>query len=115
MKADFRILELPEGDKKWEEEVIQCSVPVIVDFYAEWCGPCKSLTPEIEDYCKREQSFKLVKVNVDKHNSITEKYKVSSIPAVFLFINGEFISSFVGNNKVELVKLIGKTKGVKIL
>lgn len=115
MKEDFRILELPEGEKNWEEEVIQCSVPVIVDFYTEWCGPCKSLTPAIEDYFKQEQSFKLVKVNVDKHNSVAEKYNVSNIPSVFLFDNGTLVCSFVGNNKVELIRMIGKTKGNKIL
>ena len=115
MKADFKIVDLLQGEEQWQQEVIQCSVPVIVDFYADWCAPCKHLTPEIENYFKLEQSFKLVKVNVDKHNSLAEKWNVSSIPAVFLFIDGELISSFIGNNKVELVKMIGKTKGVNII
>lgn len=81
-------------------------VPVMVDFYADWCPPCKQLTPVLENHVNTKKNFKLVKVNVDDHNELAEEYGVSGIPHVILYKNGQKQSSFVGFNQAELKKMI---------
>ena len=62
---------------------------VLVDFYAEWCGPCKMLAPIIEEVAKENEAIKFVKVNVDEHEDLSQKYGVMSIPTLILMENGE--------------------------
>jgi len=104
-------IDLAEGPDSWNNEVLQCPVPVIVDFHAEWCGPCKQLTPKIKEHFNNSKSFKLVKVNVDDCSEVAEQMEISGIPAVFLFINGKQVMNFVGNNLEELEKMVNATKG----
>jgi thioredoxin 1 len=77
----------------WNKEVLQSDVPVLVDFWAPWCGPCRSMTPTIESLAK---DFKVAKVNVDNNQELAGYYKVSSIPALMIFKHGKVVAQHVG-------------------
>src|SRR5215208_3911734 len=85
--------------KAFVQDVIEESkkVPVLVDFWAPWCGPCKQLTPLLEKVVKQANGkVRLVKINVDENQQIAAKMRVQSIPAVFAFVNGQPIDGFMG-------------------
>ena len=84
-------------EKTWEQEVIRRSgdTPVVVDFWAEWCQPCKQLTPVLEE-AVAEREVVLVTVDVDANKNLAREYGVSGIPAVKAFKNGREVSAFVG-------------------
>lgn len=74
----------------FEKEVLKSDVPVLVDFYAEWCGPCKMMGPSIDKLAKEyEGKIKIGKLDVDANPGISEKYGIQSIPTLYIFKNGE--------------------------
>lgn len=84
-------------DANFDEEVIKSDKPVLVDFWAEWCGPCKALTPVIDDLARDYSGkAKIGKVNTDENRQISVRFSVSAIPTVMLFHNGEVVEKFVG-------------------
>lgn len=114
-KSSVNIVEIT-GESQFEQEVLKSQEPVIVDFHAEWCGPCRDLGPKLEKACNEEKCFKLAKVNVDDNEELSNEYRATSIPHVILFLDGKEQMSFTGNDSNELKKMIdlcrksGKTK-----
>lgn len=93
----------------FQEEVINSSVPVVVDFWAPWCGPCKMLGPVLEDVSKEfDGKASFVKINVDDNSQIAGQFEVASIPTVIIFKEGKAVEQMVGfrpkNNIVELLQ-----------
>ncbi len=85
-------------DDNFNTEVESSDMPVVVDFWAEWCGPCKMLSPTIDAVAEKyDGKVKVGKVNVDKNPSIAQKYGVRSIPNILVFKNGNIEEQLVGN------------------
>ena len=88
--------------KNFEEEVINSDIPVIVDFWATWCGPCRMLAPVIEEIAKEyEGKVKVGKVNVDEEEALAIKFGIASIPTVLAFENGEITGKVIGYRPKE--------------
>ncbi|MGA0332654.1 MAG: thioredoxin [Kiritimatiellia bacterium] len=85
------------GQDNWDSEVDQSSVPVLVDFWAEWCGPCRAIIPTLEqladDY---DGKLKVAKVNVDENRELAQKFGVRSIPFLLIVKNGKVVENMVG-------------------
>lgn len=96
------------SDANFEDEVIESNIPVVVDFWAQWCGPCKALSPIIDDVAtKYADKVKFVKLDVDHNPSTPPKFGVRGIPTLILFKNGQVAATQVGLlNKADLVKFI---------
>ncbi|MBD3677418.1 MAG: thioredoxin [Rhodobacteraceae bacterium] len=84
-------------DETFDAEVRQSDIPVVVDFWAEWCGPCKQIGPALEELSEEfDGKVKIVKVNVDENPSAPAQMGVRGIPALFLFKGGEVVSNKIG-------------------
>ncbi|MDA7505676.1 thioredoxin [Verrucomicrobia bacterium] len=85
------------NEANFDEKVIQSSSPALVDFWAEWCGPCKMLTPVLEELSSENESkINIFKVNVDENQQLAVKYGIRSIPTLLLFKGGEIQEQIVG-------------------
>ncbi len=94
MTAETTVIGTSEN---WEREVLGSPVPVMVDFWAEWCGPCRMVSPIIEGLAKKYKGkIKVVKVNVDENQELAEKFNIMSIPTVMLFDKGRPLGSHIG-------------------
>ncbi|MGL4403846.1 MAG: thioredoxin [Fusobacteriaceae bacterium] len=92
----------------FEAEVIKTQGLVVVDFWAEWCGPCKMLGPILEEIVS-ETEYKICKVDVDRNSELSSQYKIKSIPTILIFKDGEKIDQLVGfKPKDELLQILSQ-------
>ena len=93
------------GQEQWQNEVINSDKPVFVDFWAEWCGPCRMVSPTVEEVSKEyEGKVNFVKVDVDQNNELASKYNVFSIPTLAIFRDGKVIAQPAGAASKESLK-----------
>ncbi len=99
-------------DDNFEQEVLNSDIPVLVDFYADWCGPCKMIGPVIEELAQEyEGVVKIGKINVDDNQNYSSKYRVMTIPNLIFFKNGEKVDQAVG--VVSKAQLVEKLEALK--
>lgn len=97
-------------DKNYSEEVLNSKIPVLVDFWAEWCSPCKEMAPKFENVAKKFQGkVKFAKLNVEKYEKYTEANGIRGIPCFILFKNGKEVGRIVGaRQESEFAEMVAK-------
>jgi len=106
------IMALKFTDDNFEQEVLKSDKIVLVDFYADWCGPCKMMAPIVDELAGEYDGVaKIGKINVDDNPSTSAQYRVMSIPTMLLFKNGEVVETIVGAvPKTQLTNILDKNK-----
>jgi len=96
------------NEDSFKKNVLESEIPVLVDFFADWCGPCQTMAPVLAELADQfEGRFKVVKVNIEKNQQITEQYNISSIPTLIFFKNGQESKQVVGAlSKIELESMM---------
>ena len=95
--------------ESFKADVLDSQIPVLVDFYADWCGPCRMLGPSLEQIeTSYGGKFSLIKINVDEEPELANQYQISSIPAVKLFVKGKIVGEVTGVNVPEIRLLLSE-------
>ncbi len=92
------------GDDSFEQDVLKAEGPVLVDFWAEWCGPCKMIGPSLEELSEEMGNVTIAKLNIDDHPNTPGKYGVRGIPTMILFKNGQPVETKVGASPKAQIK-----------
>ena len=94
--------------ESFDKEVIKCNEPVLVDFWAQWCGPCRAVAPLMDELANEyDDKIKIVKVNVDDAGELASQYRIMSIPTIMLFKGGEVVEKIIGvRTKEDFKKII---------
>ena len=96
-------------NENFENEVVKSEIPVLVDFWAEWCGPCRMIAPIVHEIAEQRSDIKVCKVNVDNNPQLCNQFGIDSIPTLLLFKNGEVTAKSIGySNKAVLESFINK-------
>ncbi len=97
------------NQNEFEQVVLKNDLVVVVDFYADWCGPCQMLGPVLEEISENNPALVIVKINVDDNMELCSKYHITSIPNVMIFKKGEVIDKFVGfQSKAKVEAILAK-------
>ena len=98
----------------FDERVLKCEKPVLVDFYGEWCGPCKKLGPVLEEFAKEHPEFRVVKVNVDENSDLAARYEVKAMPSLLAIHGGKVMSRSLGVvTKEKMAEMVVATRRAK--
>lgn len=93
--------------ENFEEEVLKSEKPVLVDFYADWCGPCKMLSPIIDQVANENEDIKVCRINIDNEESLAVQYGIMSIPTLLVFKSGEVTNQTIGVvSKSEILEML---------
>ena len=93
--------------ENFENEVLRADKPVLLDFYADWCGPCRMIAPVLDEIAAEHPEYKICKINVDEENQLAATFGVMSIPSLFVVKNGEVVNQSVGaKTKAQILDML---------
>jgi thioredoxin len=96
-------------DGTFDNEVLKSEIPVLVDFWAVWCGPCKAIAPVVEQIAADfKGKVKVGKMDIDKHQGVAQKYNIRSIPTLLVFKGGKVIDTVIGADRTRLIESVKK-------
>jgi len=96
-------------DGTFDAEVLKSEIPVLVDFWAEWCGPCKAIAPVVEQIAADfKGKVKVGKMDIDKHQGVAQKYNIRSIPTLLVFKGGQVVDTVVGADRTRILDSVKK-------
>lgn len=95
--------------ENFEQEILHSEKKVLLDFYADWCGPCRMLGPIVDEIADEHPEYKVCKINVDEENELAAAYDVMSIPALFVIEDGKVVNESLGvKPKAQILEMLGK-------
>ena len=110
-KVEAKNAVIPVTSANFEKEVLNSDKRVLVDFYADWCGPCKILSPRVAEIANENKDIKVVKINVDQNEDLARKYNISSMPTLLVIENGKELNRAVGAlSKSTVLKFVREAK-----
>lgn len=96
-------------DGTFENEVLKSDLPVLVDFWATWCGPCKAIAPVVEQIATDfKGKVKVGKMDIDKHQGVAQKYNIRSIPTLLVFKGGKVVDTVIGADRTRIIESVKK-------
>ncbi len=96
-------------DGTFDNEVLKSDIPVLVDFWAVWCGPCKAIAPTVDQIASEfKGKVKVGKMDIDKHQAVAQKYNIRSIPTLLVFKGGKVVDTVIGADKTRILDSVKK-------